>query len=1086
MNGRIDQQYTHGHIMVMAIALVSLVFSSLNVQAQNDRLVTDYDATTYDNISYPGIEPPPLSDRAIGVDERSLWRLLSDKKYDQLNIMIERFRGTYPDWEPPADLMDAKIRGEIKKAATVEDYDQIITLSKQSPSAFTCKDPDHMWTLGNALYAQEKREELFAHYKNMMEKCSDPDLRLVTLQRASTQLPYKKTLALIDIEMNKPHTAFEKKNIDQFRYDFFSGWFTDAWDRKAMNEAEEPVKFLQKPVIDRKDAKMASLLGWWELQLKNPALARNWFGLAHDWQPDPDTAYGLALALKGSQQINESKTIIEEWKTREPRMVTLFAAPTIQVKPVTRKRTVTEIALEKTVRKYNQGNYQASLAISQAALEKTTQKGRISLAQKKTIRSLKMFEAWSLYNLSRYHEAATQFKLLYQEQAEIDSARGLVLSSIKIHEYERTRALGAEDCGPLSFLSSTRIPTDQPAVQSEISDLYYLFYKNWIGEELDHKNFRSVELKVLRIADRLIELEDCEMASAAGWAYLEKGDHGSSLFWFERSMAWCPNVDNAYSLALIKQKMGDIEGAEKITEKWRQKSNNVTHNINQLHSELLLERARREYANQNYTQSLALARESAELNPSPEADNLIAWNKYQLGNVSEAAEDFEKLYRENPDQQSADGLFTTLTALGNEEDEMHMEELANELGGPLKDHVSDLHAIQYYHKDQFVLAENTRVNLLPELKNVDTAAVSLMPYARHRSGEEGLGQLDMIGAELAGRAFAGRNHFYASLDFMNLDSGSAANNAELGSNANRLFNTFTITPTEEESLLIEPHLSYRYEADVSPHFSIGTTPLGGELGGVLTGEIGVDWRHGPHGMNQYSLKLFRKNKQESILSISGIVDPVTGNKWGRVVETGIQGDMRYQFNDSWTLTTGGLYGKLDGASVADNNHFGFWTSLGYNIDRDSFKYLTVGPAYRFDHYDENRRFFTFGHGGYFSPDAFHRLSAEVNFQTEEARQFIIKGRAALGYQYTAEDNAFAFPLSNTGPILNGDDSDGVAFDTQLSAVYRVTPWIQIGGFLNITQSPDFDDLGGGLMLRINLFDRPAVFSMDLPERPWNE
>ena len=750
------------------------------------------------------------------------------------------------------------------------------------------------------------------------------------------------------MEMKQTHSTFEKNNVDQFLYNFFSGWFTDAWDRKEMTEAETPAMYLQKTVIDHEDAKMASLLGWWELQRKHPALARNWFSQSLEWQEDSDTAYGLALAYRDTKQIEESKTVVGNWKDREPRMSTLFAAPVIKVPDVTTqtiivpRRSASEIALERTIRKYDKGDYQGSLETAQNSLGRMNDQNR-SRSHKKNVRSLKIFEAWSLYNLSRTREAADRFASLYKNKTEIDSARGLVLSSIDLGAFEKVRALGAMDCGPLSFLSSTRIPTDQPNVENEISDLYYLFYQNWIGEELNNKNFRSVELKVLRIADRIIELEDCKMAAAAGWAYLEKGDHGSSLFWFERSMSWCPSVENAYSLALVKHKMGDTKGAEKITAEWRDKSSTLSHEvtaINKLHSEILLERAAHEYELQNYTQSLALARESSELNPSIAADKLIAWNKYQLGDVQDAADDFEKLYRNIPDQQSADGLLTTLTALNKEK---YFEALAQELGGePLDNHVKDLHASEFYHQDQFVRAENTRVNFLPELKNVDTAAVSLTPYARHRSGEEGLGQLDMIGAELAGRAFVGSHRFYASFDFMNIDSGSPAGNALLGSNVNRLFNTFTATPTDEESLLVEPRFTYRYEADISSHISIGTTPLGGEVSGALTGEIGVDWRNGPHGMNQYSLKIFAKNKQESILSISGIVDPVTGNKWGRVVEKGIQGDIRYQIKEDWTLTAGGMFGKLDGHSVADNDHAGFWTSLGYNLDRNGFKFLTVG------------------------------------------------------------------------------------------------------------------------------------------------
>ena len=1087
-------------IVITSICVLPLTIDSLNPSAENERTINsefnNYDATTYDNISYPGIKAPPPPENALGIDERSLWRLLADKKYDQLDKMIERFRGTYPDWQPPEDLIAAKIKGEIKEAMISEEPDRVIENSKNYPLAFTCEEIDHMWALGNALHKKGNTQALTNHYEKILINCDDSDHRLVTLQRASSQLPYTNTVDLIKLEMKKSHSAFEQDNLDNFHYGFFTGWFADAWDRKQMAEAEIPVMHLQKPVIDRKDAKMASLIGWWELQRKKPALARNWFGHAMDWQKvsnDPtqksqrsDTAYGMALALRDSQQIDESKSIVKDWKDREPRMTKLFASPYVNIRSAIPRRTAAEIALERTIRKYNKGYYQGSLNTSQTALSKISDRGRVSKNQLKTTRSLQMFEAWSLYSLSQYREAADHFESLYLEKSDIDSARGVVLSAIENREYSKIRTLGATDCGPLCFLSSTRIPTDQPNVRSEVSDLYYLFYQSWIGEELKNKNYRSVELKILRIADRIIELEDCKMAAAAGWAYLEKPDPGSSLFWFERSMSWCPSVDNAYSLALVKHKMGDAEGAEKITSNWRkiltEEPGNISHDvhiINKLHSEILLERAVHEYELQNYTQSLSLAQESADLNPSIEADKLIAWNKYQLGDIQQAADAFEKLYRKHPDKQSADGLLTTLSALNKED---YFEELTKELGGPLNDHLADLHASQHYLEDQFVQAELIRKKLFPELKNIDTAAISFTPYARHRRGEEGLGQLDMVGMELAARAFAGQHHFSTSIDFMTLDSGTSAPNARLGSNANQLFNTFITTPTEDESLLIEPFFHYRYQNNLSPYFSVGSTPLGGEISGAFVGDLGVDWRQGD---GKYNLELFAKNKQESILSISGLVDPVTGNKWGRVVEKGIQGNAQYQINDSWTLASGAKLSNLDGHSVADNDHFGTWAYLGYKLYPNGFKYLTVGPAYRFEHYDENRRFFTLGHGGYFSPDTFHRLGAEVNFQTDEGKQFIVKGRASLGYQRTTEDKAFAFPLSNTGPLFTGATNNGAAFDSQLSGVYRITPWLQLGAFLNFTQSPDFDDIGGGLMLRINAFDRPAVFSIDLPDQSWN-
>ncbi len=61
----------------------------------------------------------------------------------------------------------------------------------------------------------------------------------------------------------------------------------------------------------------------------------------------------------------------------------------------------------------------------------------------------------------------------------------------------------------------------------------------------------------------------------------------------------------------------------------------------------------------------------------------------------------------------------------------------------------------------------------------------------------------------------------------------------------------------------------------------------------------------------------------------------------------------------------------------------------------------------------------------------------------------------------------------------------MGFDTQLTGVYRLNSYLQLGGFFSVGQSVNFTDIGGGLMLRYLFEARPAVFSTDLPEQPWN-
>ena len=1064
--GEITMNKPHRTMLATSVFLSLLVADCFNPHAADDNLLADYESRSYDNISYPGIEPPPDIEDASPVDERALWKLLSKKKYEELTKLIERYRLIYPGWQPPKDLLVAMIREEINTAIAANDWDKIIELSLSHPSAFSCDDIDHMWSLGNALHARGKMEDLETHYSYILENCANPEHRLITLQRASSQLPYETTARLIEVENNRPHNRYEKLSLDNFRYEFFTGWLADAWQRGEMQQIEQLVSQIDKQIIERKDAKIASLLGWWEMRRKNPGVAKTWFSQALGWQPDPDTAYGLALALRDANEPDQARVLARNWRDQEPRMASLISARGVS-RPAAPRPGPSEIALSQAAGRYKQGDYQRSLAISRNALGKPDPKRK-----EKTERALRMIEAWSLYHQFESEQAASRFETLYRSKADIDSAKGLVFSSIENKQYEHVLKVGGADCGPLNFFLSSRPPADQP----ETTELYYLFYKSWIGEHLKAKDFQSVLYKFKKITDKVVEKRDADMAAAAGWAYLNKGDYGNALFWFERAMAWSPNVDSAYGLAQAKRKLGDIESAEALARKWQGESSKMRI----LHSESLLDSARRKYEQKDYRASLADAQASAAIKPTIEAEKLIAWNRYQLGEYQQAAEDFERIYRNHPDKEGADGLAASLQAL---KDEQRLEAIAQETGGPLNDHVADMHAIRQFYKDQFVLAEQTRVNALPELKNIDTASFSIMPYARHRSGDDGLGHLDMTGVELEGQAFFGLHHFTATLDLINLDSGTPAGNALLGSNVNGLFNTFNTTPTKDTSMLIEPMLTYRYEGKVSPYVAIGTTPIGGEVGAAVVGKIGVDVKT---EKGKYTAEVFAENKQESILSTSGIVDPVTGNSWGRVVEKGVRGNVTHKLNESWTVTAGGQLATLDGHNVADNDHFAFWTSLGYNIPVEGFKYLTVGPAYRFDHYSDNRSFFTYGHGGYFSPDTFHRIGGEVNFQTDEGKQFVVKGRASLGYQRTSEDDAFALPLSSSGPVLKGGDDSGLAFDTQVSGVYRLNHWLQVGAFVNVTQSPDFDDYGGGVFLRVNAFDRPAVFSSDLKYKPWND
>jgi hypothetical protein len=124
-----------------------------------------------------------------------------------------------------------------------------------------------------------------------------------------------------------------------------------------------------------------------------------------------------------------------------------------------------------------------------------------------------------------------------------------------------------------------------------------------------------------------------------------------------------------------------------------------------------------------------------------------------------------------------------------------------------------------------------------------------------------------------------------------------------------------------------------------------------------------------------------------------------------------------------TLAGGwGLYGQagisiLEGENVETNNHLIFALSLNRQIDNPNFTFMTVGPAFSFEHYAQNEDFFTFGHGGYFSPDYIFQGAVAFRFLTKEARSYLLKGEVLAGLQTYKQDAAPDLPARTFGGQL---------------------------------------------------------------------
>jgi len=328
--------------------------------------------------------------------------------------------------------------------------------------------------------------------------------------------------------------------------------------------------------------------------------------------------------------------------------------------------------------------------------------------------------------------------------------------------------------------------------------------------------------------------------------------------------------------------------------------------------------------------------------------------------------------------------------------------------------------------------------------------------ARSRSGEGGLSNLGVLSANIKGSIPVGRGRVGVTVQPIVVDAGSInrSASARFGRNATAealaiVAQVPTVLAPVESQYASGVVIGASYE-DENFQIDAGTTPLGFQR---LDGQGGFLWRPrvGAHG----NIRVFaeRRPVTDSVLSYAGAVDPVSGQKWGSVMRTG------GGFGMSWDRDGTGLYGDIAyrfyaGQGVPKNNALEMNLGAYRRLYSGDHLNATLGLAMNYQSFDENLSYFTFGHGGYFSPQSFVSLAfpLDVRWQSGDWR---INASIAPGYQTYQQDVAPLYPLDPTAQgqldalkVLNPDVRS--YFDSQNRSGFAFSGGIEIWQQLGTT------------------------------------
>lgn len=336
---------------------------------------------------------------------------------------------------------------------------------------------------------------------------------------------------------------------------------------------------------------------------------------------------------------------------------------------------------------------------------------------------------------------------------------------------------------------------------------------------------------------------------------------------------------------------------------------------------------------------------------------------------------------------------------------------------------------------------------------------------RNIEGEQGLSQFAVVSLPISGGARVGPGFLTLQVEPTAASSGTL-NNTDPGTfrrfGGNAILDPAATTAPAYEGTAQGIAVKAGYTMD-NLAADIGTTPLGFEVSNIIghaVWSVPLD--------NQTSIKFsgFRDPVTDSLVSYAGTRDPLTGGIWGGAVRTGGRFDMGYDNGRT------GIYGDItgafiDGTHIANNWMIDAGGGAYWRFYRTEHGALKIGVNIQAQAYERNEDFFTYGNGGYFSPQTAVEATVPVEWSGRWGKlAYSIGGQ--LGVMEFHNSSEAYFPLDpelmsravgNTGgaAIFPGQSVVTAIYGITGKAEYEVAPLLVLGASFAADNSYNFNE-----------------------------
>lgn len=296
---------------------------------------------------------------------------------------------------------------------------------------------------------------------------------------------------------------------------------------------------------------------------------------------------------------------------------------------------------------------------------------------------------------------------------------------------------------------------------------------------------------------------------------------------------------------------------------------------------------------------------------------------------------------------------------------------------------------------------------------------------RYKSGDEGLSRFDEISVPLAFRypgpssdqwIFAFNQAYLYSASPGSSTLGNKRSGPYMGSAYLFTGGGARVNTPVSSLRIFRPEIGYSKEGRTTFASRLGLSPLGGPVHPLPTFSLTA-------ARTNWHVNVHQRPVKESILSFTGQKDPYSGLDWGRVLRTGVDARMSFSLPGSCWVSIGGGYDYLWGENVWSNGFISGTASFGRTMNSGRGQ-LVYGVFSTLKHFTHNTDFFTFGHGGYFSPQFLFMAGPILRYTLRPGSASAFDVSLSADYIHYRDAPSPHYPLGASGTVLPSSPAFG--------------------------------------------------------------